>query len=185
MYIPSDPKIINGIIEDRFVRRLAFWMPLIIATFLTYLAPQEAGYLNDATKLLSTLPVLIFPSIEVWADRSEFSDKTRIIFSLFAYASLYYGVLFARWDQYKQSFINDPSPLRRHLKPIIIVVLYLLPSLLLFNVALPIQENCMRMCIHESKAIQIIYAFLLSMWLGYGLATVYWSIRYFSRIHFK
>ncbi|MFC3943735.1 hypothetical protein CCU68_31990 [Pseudomonas gingeri NCPPB 3146 = LMG 5327] len=183
MYIPSDPKVIQAVAEDGFVRRWAFWLPLVIAALLVYLSPDEYVSLSGALKLFTWLPVLVFPSIDVWASRSSFPENTRVLFSFFAYASIYYAVLVAGWDKYKLAFIGARNSPKRHLKPLI-VALYLLPPLLLFSVALPAEEKCLNLCIHASRLLQLIYAFLLSFWLGFGLASLYWWIRNFSKIHF-
>ncbi|QVE15470.1 MULTISPECIES: hypothetical protein [Pseudomonas] len=183
MYIPSNPKVIQAVAEDGFVRRWSFWLPLIIATLLVYLSPEEPTSLGDTLRLLTWLPVAIFPSIDVWASRSLFPESTRVLFSFFAYASIYYAFLVAGWEKYKQTFIGEHDSPKRHLKPLV-VMLYLLPPLLLFSVALPAEEKCLNLCIYESRTLQLIYTFLLSFWLGFGLASLYWWIRNFSRIHF-
>ncbi|MDO7926318.1 hypothetical protein Q6A51_05965 [Pseudomonas sp. KFB-139] len=183
MYIPSDPKTIQAVAEDGFVRRWSFWLPLVIATLLVYLGPEESTSSGGALRLFTWLPVVIFPSIDVWASRSSFPESTRVLFSFFAYVSIYYAVLVAGWEKYKLTFIGERNFPKRHLKPLI-VALYLLPPLLLFSVALPAEEKCLNLCIYESRALQIIYSFLLSFWLGFGLASLYWWVRNFSRIHF-
>jgi len=60
MYIPSDPKVIQAVAEDGFVRRWVFWLPLFMAAFLIYSGPEKYADLNDALKIFTWLPVLVF-----------------------------------------------------------------------------------------------------------------------------
>ncbi len=182
MYIPSDPKVIEAMLSDRFVRRWIFWFPLIVGGLLFYMFSEGLVLPQEIVNSFVWLPVAIFPSIDVWGERSRFHEATRVLFSFFAYAAIYYAVLVARWSEYEKAFVGSCDSFKRHFRPLV-VILYIFPSWLLLNIALPVEEKCFSLCIYESRVIQVIYMFMLSVWFGFGLASLYWWIRNFSKIH--
>jgi hypothetical protein len=57
-------------------------------------------------------------------------------------------------------------------------------GLFFLNMTLPAEPNCTRLCIYESKFIQVIHSNAISFLLGYGLALVNWCLANFSRVFF-
>ena len=182
MYIPLSPKVIKGIVEDELVRRWSFWFPLLFISIVVVIIPVRFFSEMDAVWVLASAVEFVFPSMQDWVFRSSFPETTRLIFSFFGYSAFYYAVLIIRCEKYKKAFVGDVSPVKRHLKPII-VALSILSAWLFFNTALPVEEKCLRLCVHESRAIQVLYSFSISTWLGYCVAMLYWWVTNFSIIH--
>lgn len=180
MYIPLSPKVIKGIAEDELVRRWSFWFPLLFISIVVVVVPVRIFSGMDTVKVLASAVELVFPSMQDWVSRSSFPETTRLIFSFFGYSAFYYAVLIIRCEKYKKAFIV--SPVKRHLKPFM-VALSILSAWLFFNTALPVEEQCPRLCIHESRTMQVLYFLFISHWLGYCMAMLYWWVTNFSIIH--
>ena len=183
MYNPLSPKMLQEIGEDDFVRQWSLWLPLAFISIIIVIVPVRFFSEMDTVKVLVSLVEFVFPSMQDWVSRSSFPETTRLIFSFFGYSAFYYAALIIRCEKYKKAFVGDISPVKRHLKPFV-VALSILSAWLFFNTALPVEEKCLRLCIHESRAIQVLYGFLISLWLAYGMAMLYWWVSNFSKIHF-
>lgn len=182
MYIPLSPKLYKGIAEDELVRRWSFWLPLVFISIVVVIVPVRFFSEMDTVKVLALPVEFVFPSMQDWVSRSSFPETTRLIFSFYGYSAFYYAVLIIRCEKYRKAFVGDISPVKRHLKPFV-VILSILSAWLFFNTALPVEDKCLRLCVHESRRIQVLYGFTISIWLGYSMAMLYWWVNNFSIIH--
>jgi hypothetical protein len=183
MLKPRSSKIVQESTEDIFFQRPITWVPLLFTSVVVF-GGLSADFLNLTwANALVNLAVDTLPSVEKWAERSYFPEITKLIFSLAWFFSLFYAVLISRWGPYRQKFLSSLVAKRRHLA-ILPVATMIGFGMFFLMVTFPEEPNCTRKCIYESPFIQVLYSTAGSMFLGYGLAMLYWWISNFSRIHF-
>ncbi|KWU49682.1 hypothetical protein AWV77_17215 [Pseudomonas palleroniana] len=180
---PSTSKLVQEIADDAFYRRWMVWLPLLFTSVIVF-----GGYSEDILGVqwiaeFAALAGANISSINVWAEKSSFPQATQLIFLLAWIFSFYYAFLIARWKPYRKMYVDSLTGWRRNLKALPGLVMICV-GLFFFNVTFPAEPNCTKICIYESKLIQVIYSSGMSMLLGYGLALTYWCLANFSRAYF-
>lgn len=182
MYIPSDPKIFKAIGGDRFVKSWHFWIPFFVAITIAYVVPSSIFQAVPIVEEIVLIVSSVVPSIDIWVERSYFPVTTRLLFSYYWVLIFYYAYIIATNKDYENGFLGAMNSWRRHLKPFGVLV-FIVGFWFLFNAVVPVERSCFRLCIHESRAIQTVYGFIMSICSGYPLAMVYWWFKNFRRIH--
>lgn len=180
---PSTSKLVQEMARDAFYRRWIVWFPLLFTSVIAF-----GGYSEDVMGVqwvaeLAGIAKANISSINVWAGKSSFPEVTQLIFLLAWLFSFYYAALVARWKPYREMYVGSLTGWRRHLRALPGLMMVCI-GLFFFNVTLPAEPNCRRMCIYESEFIQVIYSNGISFILGYGFALTYWYLANFSRVHF-
>jgi hypothetical protein len=180
---PPGSSLVQVPTDDQFLWRPIAWIPLLFTSIVVF-GGWSADFLKLtwANALVSGLAQTL-PSIETWAEKSFFSEVTRLIFALAWLFSVYYAVLIACWVPYRTLFLRSLVNRRRHLAILPVVVMGGF-GVFFLTVTFPEEPHCTRNCVYESAVIQVLYSSVGSFLTGYGLAMLYWWLSNFSRIHF-
>lgn len=188
MFIPSDKKIWEGIFTDSLIQNPKFWVPIMVA-FIIGFGVSEQFLGSDS--IISSIPLLLsdhVPAISKAAERSIFPNTTRFLFSYFLLVIPWFYWVIANHKKYEIHFVSvwqSGSKLIKYLRPVLLLVINAFFIFSSFYLALPEEPTCRRLCIYESRLLQVLFGFAIAFSTSMFLAMMFWWIKNFKKLTFN
>ena len=184
MYIPANLDT-TQFQDDNLLKKTRFWLPIALAIFLVLIRMENNTAFTPIVDRWAILLSAYWPALADWMSRSAFPPITGLWFSLLAILFPYYVFLFSCHKPYADKMVNKwlCAGVKRHLYPLLLVVLVGCFTALAIWVALPEEKQCRYDCVHKVVIIQMIYGSCLLLSNCYLWSMVFFWLKNFNVIH--